>query len=420
MTFCVSEEIKTKISALKVVEDQSITVEDVLHWSMSETLAELKRNVPLWAVQGLRYVEHNALWSKARRHDCFEISAKDVSSFLEPESQTLEQRYEVLTGSSTQFSQHFTHANDDQVANQIRERCIAYEAQNFNNATLLEEQERELAPEIEEERQIERPPEVKPYRHELHADVSHLIRTGNLIPNSKAFRPAFTTLGASSASPHYKASKLLGNLLVSKDFTKTVEVKGTADSFFRMPQWVISVPDSTRSVISHLVIISPFEAQELLPEIEQRKMVTLHIYQPRMHLGHKPLDKLDLFTLGRTVTPGSIPPSLILRLNMFSGQSYLNSFEEYEAACKFLGLRSRPASDDEAPQLDGSQEARQQGPEGTDINVSRGKESLLEFIKVLFMKVRRDCEGIDKTHLGKMLYGALLTEEDFERIDVES
>lgn len=41
------------------------------------------------------------------------------------------------------------------------------------------------------------------------------------------------------------------------------------------------------------------------------------------------------------------------------------------------------------------------------------KETPVKFLKALLTRVRRPC-GIEKTHLGKQLEGALLTEEDFE------
>ena len=42
------------------------------------------------------------------------------------------------------------------------------------------------------------------------------------------------------------------------------------------------------------------------------------------------------------------------------------------------------------------------------------KDSPVNFFRVLLTKVRRDCEGVEKTHLGKVLDGALLEPNDFE------
>jgi hypothetical protein len=224
------------------------------------------------------------------------------------------------------------------------------------------------------------------------------------VSDKSAFLPAFETLQASSAADTADLKSIPGQLLVTTDFARTVHATGIADSFFRMPQWVVTVPKGSTGIIEHMVIISPFEAQELLPQIEKHKKITLHLYAPRMHQAHKPLDKLNLFNRGRCIDVTTIPHSLILQLNMFSGQTYLSSYAEYEEACEFLGVKSKVEKDEEMASTvlastNGTQEE---------------KKNLVEFIKVLFTKVRRDCEGIDKTDLGKVLFGSILTKKDFE------
>ena len=48
----------------------------------------------------------------------------------------------------------------------------------------------------------------------------------------------------------------------------------------------------------------------------------------------------------------------------------------------------------------------------------RGKWQLsnspINFLKVLMTKIRGDCEGAEKTHMGKLLDGVLLDEREFE------
>jgi hypothetical protein len=44
--------------------------------------------------------------------------------------------------------------------------------------------------------------------------------------------------------------------------------------------------------------------------------------------------------------------------------------------------------------------------------------SPVKFLKIILTKIRLNCEGIEKTHLGKVLEGALLTEDDFPDDDV--
>lgn len=58
---------------------------------------------------------------------------------------------------------------------------------------------------------------------------------------------------------------------------------------------------------------------------------------------------------------------------------------------------------------DGFIEANEQSQDET-----RFTESPVQFLKILLTKIRRDCGGIEKTHMGKVLSGILLTNEDFK------
>ena len=105
---------------------------------------------------------------------------------------------------------------------------------------------------------------------------------------------------------------------------------------------------------------------------------------------------------------------MILELNMFSGQTYLSSFEEYERVCAFLGIRSIAGADEDL--IAATKDFAQKGMDRTS---RKAHGNLCEFMKVLFTVVRRDSQGIDKTHLGKILHGAILTRKDFEDGEVE-
>jgi hypothetical protein len=62
ITFIVPEEISTKIRERTGKNfNDLIEVADVLCWSIGETWVDLKRSMPLWAVQGHRYETHKHL-----------------------------------------------------------------------------------------------------------------------------------------------------------------------------------------------------------------------------------------------------------------------------------------------------------------------------------------------------------------------
>lgn len=409
VVFCVSEEIKTKIEE-RTSKSLGFKIEviDVLTWAISETWTDLRRSMPLWATQGRRFEDHKHLLNGAN------TTNEQANMFLEDEAQSLEYRYRPRPLEQSKEAQlEGWDVSNPNVA-EIIARCQEFDTMNFNSATLQEEQERELSPEIEEERQIERPPPMDAEIHVLHPDLQRVVNGGVILPKSTAFVPAFQSLFSSSAAKqNVNLSQFPKDLLVTADFIRTVKRplgiamdSYVSDSFQWHVQWILSVFHYNLVAIKHLVVLSPFEANELLPTIRRLPTVTLHLYSPRPNLSYQPLDKLDLYTVGRSFTIQSIPRSLIVQLNLFSGQLYLRSYSEYVEMCEFLGLAWKAAQNDQVVHADGF------------VVPAIGKWGLqnspVSFLKVLLTKVRRNCEGVEKTHIGKVLDGALLEERDFK------
>lgn len=404
ITFIVPEEIATKIRqrTAKKVGD-TIEVADVLCWSIGETWDDLKRSMPLWAVQGHRYETHkHLLQGKA-------TSLSQAEKFLEDEAQSLEHRYRPLT----QDHRGLGLLKDWDMSNpnicQVIQRCKDFGATGFGSAVLSEEQERELAPEVEEERQIERPPRMQAENHVLEPGLKQLALTGILPPTSRAWNQAFLSLASTSAGPLFNLRNFPSDLLCTLDYGRTVKVlpRGSyvSDSFQRPIQWIMSIRDNGNRV-HKLLILSPFEASKLLETINVNKKVSLHLFAPRANASFASLDELNLFTVGRSFNPQTVPRSLIAQLNLFSGSLYLRSFREYVELCEFLGL------------LQGKAKEGQHVSPDSFITPPVGqwglKKSPVPFLRSLLMKIRREGEGVEKTHLGKMLNGVRLEEVDFK------
>lgn len=410
VTFIVPDEISTKIRELtrKPLNDP-IQVRDVLCWSISECWADLRRSMPLWAVQGNRYESHKHLLHGA------DTTKGQAQAFLEDEAQALETRYRPRKQNDDGSAQilHWNLSNTN-IA-QIVSRCRDFEAMGFNSAALSEEQERELAPEIEEERQIERPPRMGAEKHDIHADVLRLARLGELAVNSSAFEPAFQALRSTSAAKLLNLSAFPSDLLVTKDFMRTVRVplgstrrSFISDAYQRPVQFVLSVPTQVLglSSVKNCVIISPYEANRLLTTIRLTKKVTMHIFAARSNTCFAPLDELMLYNIGHAFSPGSISRSLTMQLNLFAGSLYLRSFTEYSELCDFLGLLRTTAMANQQVHADGFIDP----PTG----IWGLKESAVPFLRALLMKIRREGEGVKKTHLGRILNAVRLEECDFE------
>lgn len=182
------------------------------------------------------------------------------------------------------------------------------------------------------------------------------------------------------------------------------------DLYQRPVQWIISVPGiKALGEIKNLVIISPHEANELKATIEKFAKITLHLFLPRTNVSYQSLDHLQLWTTGQAFDPETVPRSLTVQLNLFSGSLYLRSFDEYIELCDMLGLLRSHAQP--------GQSALPDGFITTSVGQWGLKKSPVAFLRGLVMRVRREGEGLEKTHMGRILDGARLEEADF-RMDV--
>ncbi len=173
-----------------------------------------------------------------------------ASRLLEDEAQTLEQRYQPQTGPmETSWD-----LSDDNMKRIIK-RCHDFGCFNVESAQLHEEQERQLSIEKEEERRIERPAPATPCNHFLHDELGRLVTASQIRASSSAFVPASQTLRQATAAKNFDVSQLAQDLLVTSDFSQTVNLvnNSVSDSFVRPVQWLLTNA-------THIVIISPFEA----------------------------------------------------------------------------------------------------------------------------------------------------------------
>jgi len=412
VVFCIPEEIQSKIyMAAGNPNDVGITVSDVLIWAISETYADLRRSMPLWAMQGARFERQKAIWAEATSSSGVSMSLQQAERFLEDEAQTLEYRYKPSAATRTTLDQPhlFSNSEGSPYLTDIRKRCKEFDILHFKSSTLQEEQERELSPEIEQERQVERPHPAEPESHHLHRDVTSFVATGRIPLRSPAFIPAFQTLSNTSAADHFDVNEFPSSVLATADYKRTVRLAGRypcADSYQRPIQWILT---STRGgqAVEDLVIISPYEAQELILDIEKSKSVSLHLYAPQPNLDFPALDELKLYTVPPLGADWQLPCHLRLQLNLFAGQLYFGSSSDYRETCEILSLAWKHTEEGITVEADGFIVWKCGDPK------YRFKKSPVKFLKTLLTKIRRDCEGIDKTHWGRILGGEIIESSDF-------
>lgn len=414
--FCIPKEIESKILTLTgKTERSSIEVRDVLCWAISETWDDNRRMAPLWAVQGRRFERHCKIWADVRKSNYGTMTLDQAERFLEPELETLEDRYRPGHKKSMSSLIFTSHLDPQSKSDLIANRCREFGDLDFGSSMLHEEQERELAPEVERERQVEGPPSAKPEDHCIHRDLRLFVETGKVTLPSGAYLPAFQALVNTSAASFLDVSEFPSDLLVTRDFATTVKKpsgsKFIADNFQRPVQWILTSCHhrlSRSPEMEHMIVISPYEANHLISAIRASQHVSLHIYAPRQNEGFSPLDRLGLFTISGNSINIQVPDNLRIQLNLFSGQLYLESYSDYQMLCKHLGVAFEKTPDGLTVAADGFITSNSHGLKPTF------SQSPLKFLQVLMSEIRKDCQDVSKTHLGQIFNGQLLCPSDFE------
>jgi hypothetical protein len=423
VVFCISPEIQTKILECKTSapkQASSIAVADVLLWSIAEMHTEVRRSMPLWAVQGERFVRQERLWQQVRQDGCTTLTKDHSEKFQEKEAQAIEDRYRPRQAQGLPMAA--TESPSNPRLQLISKRCEQFDDLRFNCSTLQEEQERELSPEVEQERQIQRAAPADPLPHTMHTDVEMFADTGTFTSDSEAYMPAFKALQASSAAKCLPIAQLVGDgkLFVTADFAKTVERLGGAsylsDGFQRSVQWLLTNRIKATNIVDRILIISPWEANKLYTSMRHSPGATLHLYKPRSNSGYAPLDRFDFHTVSVHAVVPTVPRALAVQLDLFAGQLYISSYEDYLKICSFLGLSAMAltkgmSKDGWKLSADGFILSDDYGRVGGTSGLT---QSPVNFFKLLMSKIRRNGDGITKTHMGSLLEGKLFQSLDFD------
>jgi hypothetical protein len=393
-----------------------IDTTDILQWAIRETCDDIEQLTPHWAQQGMDHTSRYADWTSFCRG---ELSSEALSDkWLQPEAKRLEDLYGphmtlkvALMNEVTKKPKKKKKNSGLLAAPDIRQRCIELGVFCLRDVSMDEEQEREVIRELEAEceRQVERPPRLSPATHSLRQAVVDFVQTGVVPATTKGFCRAFETLDATSAAPD-GAPVWCPHILATTDFQKTVRSSSNVDDYLRPVMWVVSGKKAHHEV---LVILSPYEANHLLPAIKSSDKVHLHLYTPRITKSMKPCDDLALYSIPAVPAGWTPPSSLMDLLSVFAGQLYLKDYETYIRLCRFFCVYARDLEGEEGIEVgcDGfiSPNTRPMHLQ----NTYPFQTSPLDSLRIL-MGLRRKGMRFALTHMGKFLDGRLLSEDDFD------
>ena len=376
--------------------NKELTGLDVIAWTLEQSCSNIERCQPLRVMQGLGHhqrqlVAHKFLQKFPSFKDITEENAEsdEVKAFKEKEDQTLNDLYApaALKTSALPGIIQSSQQDPDPMVQTLLKTWRELGQSVPEGTSMHEEHEREVAHEISQETQIERPPGANALRACVDKKLHKYIFSGD-IHEFRRFPLAFSGVAeTSSAALLVTHSKSVWNhLRVTKGFVDTVErpISGYSDNYLRPVNWALA--RKYESGATGLLLLSQFEVNELLHEIgHETSEVTLHIYEPRVTKSMSAVDSDSVGTPSHSAEQWlTVDPQALLELHLFAGQLYLDKYDQYCQLCTLLGT---------AP--------------GSTINIP------LAFVKE-WTGIRRKGRNYLQSHIGQVVSGRVLQEEEFE------
>ncbi|KAL8827109.1 MAG: hypothetical protein Q9170_007144 [Blastenia crenularia] len=370
----------------------------VIKWALEQSCMQIERNQPLWITQGLNYyrrreameqisnglltltenpmTEAGALSIQDSGQQVVEHEAQSLRDLYAPEAMREEKELSLVSSS---------RLKSDSNIKEMVELWDKIDPQATRGAQIFEEHEREVAQEVEQETQIERPPKATPEIRKLDPRIRAYICSAtsatfvHFVPVSQAILQHSSSAGLLKAR-----SKAWNHVRVSRDFAVIVKRHKASpiDNFVRPVHWLLL---SKEPQVQGVLLISQYEVNQLFNEIHNpSSSVALIRYEPRVTNTMLPIDKAIVHALPDARKAWeTLSPEIRQELHLFAGQLYFTTFQEYES------LHESLPTEFAAP---------------------------LNFIKE-WMGIRRKGQNYLQTHIGQVVSGRLLQKEMFEEDD---
>lgn len=368
---------------------------DVVAWSLEQSCSSIERSQPLRVLQGLSHHQRQkTMASFIRRYPNLDDLASEtdatkgfISAFREKEEQRLTDLY-APASLKTSIVPSLIDSSQSDPDPTVQELLAMWRRVHFSiseGASMHEEHEREVAHEVEQETQVQRPPRVKALPRVVDPSLPRFVRSGGNIAFQEFLR-AYDVITETSARS-VTAVELCSHLRVTKGFAWTVDrpTSGQYDSYLRPGTWILTSKHAAKP--TDLLLISQYEANQLFEEIRAKSAgVKLHTYEPRVTKSMRAIDSAPPGLIYPSVTDWQILTRHLRReLHIFAGQLYFNSFDEYRELLTEI-VNGKPTLQ---------------------------AEEALKFIKA-WIAIRRKGQNFLPTHMGQMVNNRTIKEAAFE------
>lgn len=391
----------------------SLDSKDVLAWTMEQTCQAMEIAKPLRIMQGLEYLRRQNVIDTYLPSNTPPASLIDdkVSierfwqSIQEDESQTLHAMYGVHDGRMNTFARLLDFDSMCEIMQHLVSEYYTMNKLDMENSSMDNEQEREVAHEIERERQIQRPGQVKALAPSISKGLAEFVKSGRLDRSGiTELIHAFEIFTLTTAMNHDNGNSVDPKqfpLFATKDYAQSVDLSTDSkmDNYLRPVNWVLTSLHG-----GEMVVISPHEANDLMSKIKSSTSVRLHTFSARTNKSMSPFHHMGFYT--PQARPEDRKPSResLRALNLFAGTLYLESLAEYETLCHFLGVVT-PSYRPKGKQVcgDGFANPHIRKEIGWPIRCPF-IQSPLSFLKHVF-SLRTNGQDYDHTHMGFLVGG---------------
>ncbi|KAL8715171.1 MAG: hypothetical protein Q9220_001129 [cf. Caloplaca sp. 1 TL-2023] len=380
----------------------------VLEWALVQSNLQIDRNQPLRVVQGLSYHSRQAA-VQGLKQQLLTIGEPETSitkyieeNVVEHEAQSLEDLY-APDPMRAEVEPALLKSSRSTIDEDVQELIALWDEMNpqaTKGANVHEELEREVGHEVEQERQIHRPPTATALVPQLDPKLKTYIKTSSSSTLGSFLTAHYGVLRDSSMS-HLLAerTRVWQHVRLSKDFIETItgNYSNQSDDYIRPVHWVLVSKDTS---IRSVLVISQHEVNQTLKSIlDPSSRVTLVVYEPRVTRSLPSIDSEPFDCLpGAKEAWAHLPDQTKQELHLFAGQLYFTDFEEYERFVKTVAS-SCSAS-----------------------NKTAAASPSPSFIRS-WMGIRRKGQSFEQTHVGQVVSERILHRETFvgfDAMDVDS
>ncbi|KAL1614319.1 hypothetical protein SLS56_012136 [Neofusicoccum ribis] len=305
---------------------------DVVRWLLEQTCRGIEQLQPLYHSQGIDFCHRfqvslglsDRLTNKKHRKAF-------VKEIRHVENHTLQDMYQprrcgkavptVLAQPSQAIAAQLTRLKDLGFG-------FGNQAVDYVSSTALQEveQEREVAHEVEAVRKVQKPTNYRALPYDgLHQDIVHFEKTGELRHDQNGYE---------SLADAFRRALFCQQIFVSKEFSRTVELKEPDDTFMRPVNWLLW---STQTQIA--LVVTPEEAEDLIPRKRGFRTPMTHLLMYAAPITRRMLhfSKFNFCAIPSMPAAYQPPQWLATQLGLFAGRLYFH-FDEYIDLTKLLGI----------------------------------------------------------------------------------